>query len=53
MDILPPNVSFVSPAYAYQYQRDGETEMQYVERLIGELRLEFLRIGPEKIISFM
>jgi adenosylmethionine-8-amino-7-oxononanoate aminotransferase len=53
MDILPSNVSFVSPAYAYQYQKGDETEEQYVERLISELRQEFLRIGPEKIISFM
>jgi adenosylmethionine-8-amino-7-oxononanoate aminotransferase len=53
LDILPSNVSFVGPAYAYQYQNDDETEEQYVERLISELRQEFLCIGPEKIISFM
>ncbi|EEA24965.1 aminotransferase, putative [Talaromyces marneffei ATCC 18224] len=53
MDILPTNVSFVSPAYAYQYRKDDENEERYVERLISELRQEFLRIGPEKIISFI
>jgi adenosylmethionine-8-amino-7-oxononanoate aminotransferase len=53
LDILPKNVSFVSPAYPYQYQRSDETEDQYTERLIEELRDEFLRVGPEKIISFM
>lgn len=53
MGILPSNVSFVSPAYAYQYQKTDETEEQYVKSLLSELRQEFLRIGPEKIISFM
>lgn len=53
LDILPTNVSFVSPAYAYQYQKSNETEEQFVERLVSELREEFLSIGPEKIISFM
>lgn len=53
LDIMPTNVSFVSPAYAYQYQKSDETEEQYSGRLISELRQEFLRIGPEKIISFM
>jgi adenosylmethionine-8-amino-7-oxononanoate aminotransferase len=52
-DILPTNVSFVSPAYAYQNQRRDETEEQYSERLILELRQEILRIGHEKVISFM
>ncbi|OKL59801.1 hypothetical protein UA08_04956 [Talaromyces atroroseus] len=52
-DILPTNVSFVSPAYAYQYQRRGETEEEYSERLIQELRREILRIGHEKVISFI
>ncbi|CRG92305.1 hypothetical protein PISL3812_09362 [Talaromyces islandicus] len=52
-DILPTNVSFVSPTYAYQYQRKDETEEQYSERLILELRHEILRIGHEKVISFI
>ncbi|EED18777.1 adenosylmethionine-8-amino-7-oxononanoate aminotransferase, putative [Talaromyces stipitatus ATCC 10500] len=52
-DVLPSNVSFVSPAYAYRYQEADETEEQYAARLISELRQEFLRITPEKIISFI
>ncbi|KAF2808122.1 putative aminotransferase [Mytilinidion resinicola] len=52
-DILMRNVSFVSPAYAYQYQRSGETEQEYVARLIAELDAEFQRIGPENVISFI
>jgi adenosylmethionine-8-amino-7-oxononanoate aminotransferase len=51
--ILLDNVSFVSPAYAYQYQLVNETEQQYVDRLIQELDGEFQRLGPEKIISFI
>jgi adenosylmethionine-8-amino-7-oxononanoate aminotransferase len=53
MGILPSNVSFVSPAYAYRHQKNEETEEQYVKRLVSELRQEFLRIGPENIVSFM
>ena len=52
-DTLLPNVSFVSPAYPYQYQHASETEQDYVERLIAELDTEFQRIGPENIISFI
>lgn len=33
-----PGVSFVGPAYAYQYQRAGEDEEGYVARLRGSLR---------------
>lgn len=51
-DILLPYVAFVSPAYAYQYQREDETEEQYSNRLIKELEDEFLRLGPENVISF-
>ncbi|KAF2493742.1 putative adenosylmethionine-8-amino-7-oxononanoate aminotransferase [Lophium mytilinum] len=52
-DILMHNVSFVSPAYSYQYQRSSETEQEYVVRLIAELDAEFQRIGPENVISFI
>jgi adenosylmethionine-8-amino-7-oxononanoate aminotransferase len=52
-DILLPNVSFVSPADTYHGQNDVETEEAYVERLVTELEGEFLRLGPENVISFM
>lgn len=52
-DIVTPNVSFVSPANEYRYKRDGETEEEYSQRLVDEVEDEFLRVGPEKIISFM
>ena len=48
-----PNVSQVSPAYAYQYQLASENEEQYVARLVDELDAEFKRIGPEKVIAFI
>ncbi len=51
--LLLGNVSHVSPAYAYQYQRADESEEQYVERLVEELDAEFQRLGPETIIAFV
>lgn len=50
--ILFSNVSFVSPAFAYHYQDVGETDQQYVDRLIAELDTHFQEIGPQRIISF-
>ena len=49
------NVSWVGPAYEYQYAnwRDGETEEEYAKRLVKELEEEFLRVGPEKVIAFV
>ncbi|RDW63397.1 hypothetical protein BP6252_10942 [Coleophoma cylindrospora] len=52
-DMLLPYVSFVSPAYAYQYAQASESEAQYCARLIAELEAEFLRLGPENVISFI
>ncbi|KAL7928202.1 pyridoxal phosphate-dependent transferase [Trichoderma chlorosporum] len=52
-DILLPNISFVNPAFGYHYRHDDETEEQYAERLVHELDVHFLAIGPEKIISFI
>lgn len=52
-DILTPNVSFVSPANEYRYRREGETDEEYSQRLVDEVEAEFLRVGPENIISFM
>lgn len=48
-----PYVSFVSPAYAYQYQKPSESEEDYVQRLVAEIEIEFLRLGPENVIGFM
>ena len=51
--LLLPNVSFVSPAYAYQYQRLDEGETEHIARLIDELDVEFQRLGPETVIAFV
>lgn len=51
-DTMLPHVSFVSPAYAYQYQREDETEEEYSSRLVKELEDHFLSLGPENVISF-
>jgi adenosylmethionine-8-amino-7-oxononanoate aminotransferase len=49
------NVSWVSPAYEYQYAdwENGETEEAFAARLVQELEDEFLRVGPEKVIAFI
>lgn len=52
-DILMENVSFVAPADGFHGRREGETEGGFVERLVREVEREFLRVGPETIISFM
>ncbi|MCJ1340277.1 hypothetical protein MMC09_005571 [Bachmanniomyces sp. S44760] len=51
--LLMQNVSHVSPAFAYHYRRQSETEEQYVGRLAHELDEEFLRIGPKRVIAFV
>lgn len=49
-----PGVSFVGPAYAYQYQRAEEDEEGYVARLRGEVEEEFERLGGGKeVIAFV
>ncbi|CAH0000077.1 unnamed protein product [Clonostachys byssicola] len=52
-DILLPHVSHVSAADIYHGLKDGETEKEFTQRLIAEIEEEFLRLGPENIISFM
>lgn len=52
-DILLPHISHVSAADVYHGLRDGETEEEFTQRLIAEIEAEFLRLGPENIISFM
>lgn len=49
------NVSWVSPAYAYQYSnwQEGETEEQFAERLVDELDRHFQNLGPDNVIAFV
>ena len=51
--ILAPAFSLVSPCFAYRFQRDDETDAQYVDRLADELEAEFQRLGPETVIAFI
>ncbi|OBR04751.1 Aminotransferase class-III [Colletotrichum higginsianum IMI 349063] len=48
-----PHVSFVSPAYAYQYQRKDESEDEFTARLLAEIEAEFQRVGPGNVIAFV
>lgn len=48
-----PHVSYVSPAYAYQYKREDETEADFTARLLAEIEAEFQRVGPENVIGFV
>ncbi|WP_299616198.1 aspartate aminotransferase family protein [uncultured Tateyamaria sp.] len=47
------DVSHVSPCYAYRGQEAGETEGQYVDRLIAELEAEIEALGPETVMAFV
>ncbi|KIW09879.1 hypothetical protein PV08_11980 [Exophiala spinifera] len=50
-----PNVSWVTPAYQYQYSnwREGETEDAFAARLVDELDAHFRSLGPEKVVAFI
>ena len=49
------NVSWVTPAYQYQYSnwREGETEEEFARRLVEELDRHFQQLGPENVIAFI
>ena len=49
------NVSWVSPAYGYQYSRwrEGESDEAFAARLVRELEGEFVRLGPENVVAFI
>lgn len=48
-----PHTSQVSPAFAYRYMQEDETEMEYTARLLLEIEDEFLRVGPHKVMAFI
>jgi adenosylmethionine-8-amino-7-oxononanoate aminotransferase len=43
----------VSPCFAYRFRQDGETDAQYLDRLIDELDGEFQRVGPDTVMAFL
>ncbi|KIW15239.1 hypothetical protein PV08_05284 [Exophiala spinifera] len=49
------NVSWVTPAYQYQYSnwQQGETEDEFAARLVVELDEHFQSLGPETVIAFI
>jgi adenosylmethionine-8-amino-7-oxononanoate aminotransferase len=51
--MLSDAFSHVSPAFAYRFKRDDETEAQFTERLATELEAEFQRLGPQNVIAFI
>ena len=51
--ILSQAHSLVSPCFAYRFQAEGETDAQYLDRLIDELDAEFQRVGPETVMAFL
>ena len=42
----------VSPAYAYRYKRDEESEAEYVQRLAQELEDKIVQLGTDKVAAF-
>jgi adenosylmethionine-8-amino-7-oxononanoate aminotransferase len=51
--ILSDAFSRVSPAFAYRYQRAGETETEYVARLADELDAAFRALDPATVAAFV
>jgi adenosylmethionine-8-amino-7-oxononanoate aminotransferase len=51
--LLSPAFSHVSPAFAYRFQRDDESEAQFTTRLGAELEAEFQRLGPDNVAAFV
>ncbi|HET6184983.1 MAG TPA: aspartate aminotransferase family protein [Acetobacteraceae bacterium] len=51
--ILSPAFSHVSPAFAYRFRGERETDAEYVDRLAAELEAEFCRLGPDTVIGFI
>jgi adenosylmethionine-8-amino-7-oxononanoate aminotransferase len=50
--LLSDAFSHVSPAFAYRFKRDDESEAQFVDRLADELEAEFQRLGPQNVVAF-
>ena len=43
----------VSPCFAYRERRDGESDDQFVSRLVDELEAKILELGPETVAAFV
>ena len=51
--LLMPNVSRVSPCFAYRGKNADETDEAYVQRLVQELDDEFQKVGPDTVCAFV
>ena len=52
-DWLSDNVRFVDPCIAYRLKQWGESDADYVSRLIDQLEAQILGLGPENVSSFI
>lgn len=51
--LLADAFSHVSPCFAYRFQEPGESDAEYVNRLVSELEEAFLRLGPQTVAGFI
>jgi adenosylmethionine-8-amino-7-oxononanoate aminotransferase len=51
--LLMKNVSRVSPCFGFRGKNPGESDTNYVARLVRELDDEFQRVGPETVCAFV
>jgi adenosylmethionine-8-amino-7-oxononanoate aminotransferase len=47
------NFFHVSPAYYKRFGKQGESEEEYVQRLVNELEDKILKLGPETVAGFV
>ncbi len=52
LPLLSEAFSHVSPCFPYRFQRDSESDEDYVARLADELEAEFQRVGPDRVAAF-
>ncbi len=45
--------SHIAPCYAYRNKQAGESDEDYGLRVAGELEVEILKVGPEKVCAFV
>jgi len=45
--------SHISPCFAYRGMQDGESEVDYGQRVANELETEILRLGEDQVMAFV
>lgn len=50
---MSKNVSFVDACHPYRGKLAGESDEEYLQRLIGQLDAEFQRLGPNNVAAFV